>query len=160
LGRAGREIVKADVKEVISDLQKAYADEWLAHYQYWLAAQWIRGIDADTLRPILLKQSEDELNHAGKLARRIVQLGGKPLLHFEELLKRSGCGYIAPPDDPTDHRRLVEGVLKAEQCAIRFYSEMVDKYRTSDVVTHEVFEELLEDEVDDEEEWERILSKL
>lgn len=160
MGRAGREIVKADIKGVISDLLKAYADEWLAHYQYWVAAQWIRGIDADTLRPVLLKQSEDELRHAEKLARRIIQLGGEPLLDFSKLLGTSGCGYLAPPTDPTDLRRLIEDVIKAERCAITFYSQMVDKYRTTDVVTHEVFEELLEDEVDDEEEWERFLAKL
>jgi hypothetical protein len=29
---------------------------------------------------------------------------------------------------------------------------MVEKYRLTDVVTHELFEELLEDEVEDEEE--------
>ena len=160
MGKLGREIVKADVDEVIKDLLKAYADEWLAHYQYWVAAQWIRGIDADTLRPVLLKQSEDELKHAEKVARRIIQLGGKPLLDFSKLLETSGCGYIKPPEDPTDIRRVIEDVIKAERCAIKFYNEMVEKYRHTDVVTHELFEELLEDEVDDEEEWENFLSKL
>jgi bacterioferritin len=43
LGRKSKEIVKAKLEDVISDLNKAYADEWLAHYQYWLTAQWIRG---------------------------------------------------------------------------------------------------------------------
>lgn len=160
LGKTGRSIVKADIKEVLSDLLKAYADEWLAHYQYWVAAQWIRGIDADTLRPILLKQSEDELKHAEKLAQRIIQLGGEPVLDFAKLLETSGCGYIAPPKDPTNIKQLVEDVLKSEACAIRFYDEMVRKYRDTDYVTHELFEDLLEDEVEDEEEWDKIYSKL
>jgi bacterioferritin len=43
LGRKSKEIVKAKLEDVITDLNKAYADEWLAHYQYWLTAQWIRG---------------------------------------------------------------------------------------------------------------------
>ncbi len=160
MGRTGREIVKADINEVISDLLKTYADEWLAHYQYWVAAMWIRGIDADTLRPLLIKQSMDELKHAEKAARRIIQLGGKIVLDFGKLLQTSGCGYIPPPEDPTDHQKLIDDVLKAERCAIKFYSQMVEKYRTTDLVTHELFEELLEDEVDDEEEWENIRSKL
>ena len=50
MGRTAKEIVKANIQEIISDLDKAYADEWLAHYQYWLTAQWIRGMDADTLK--------------------------------------------------------------------------------------------------------------
>ncbi|MCS7117997.1 MAG: ferritin-like domain-containing protein [Thaumarchaeota archaeon] len=160
MGRTAREIVKANLDEVIKDLLQAYSDEWLAHYQYWLAAQWIRGIDADTLRPVLLRQSMDELKHAEKLAQRIIQLGGRPVMDFSKLLNTSKCGYIAPPEDPTDLRKVVEDVLKAEQCAIRFYSQMVEKYRATDVVTYEIFEDLLEDEVDDEEEWERFLAKL
>jgi hypothetical protein len=31
-----------------------------------------------------------------------------------------------------------------------------EKYRITDIVTHEIFEELLEDEVGDEEEWEKL----
>jgi pimeloyl-ACP methyl ester carboxylesterase len=52
--------LEIDVKEVINDLNSAYADEWLAHFQYFLFAQVIEGIDADTLK----KESMDELNHA------------------------------------------------------------------------------------------------
>jgi ferritin-like protein len=37
---------------------------------------------------------------------------------------------------------------------------MVEKYRLTDVVTYEVFEELLEDEVEDEQTWEDLLAKL
>jgi len=156
MGKLGKEIVKANLSEVISDLLKAYADEWLAHYQYWVAAMWIRGIDADTLRPILLKQSADELGHAEKAAQRIIQLGGEPVLDFSKLLQVSGCGYIQPPADPTNLKQVIADVLQGERCAIKFYSQMVDKYRDTDPLTHELFEELLEDEVSDEEEWEKL----
>jgi bacterioferritin len=37
---------------------------------------------------------------------------------------------------------------------------MAEKYRASDVVTHEIFEDLLKDEVDDEEQWEKFLAGL
>ena len=77
MGRKSREIIRAKADEVIGDLTKAYADEWLAHYQYWLAARWIRGLDADTIRDILIEQSNDELGHAEKIAKRIIQLGAR-----------------------------------------------------------------------------------
>jgi bacterioferritin len=67
LGTKSRVIVRAKLDDVLADLTKAYADEWLAHYQYWLAARRIRGIDADTLKDILIEQSNDELGHAEKL---------------------------------------------------------------------------------------------
>jgi bacterioferritin len=160
MGKKGREIVKADLKEVIKDLSTAYSDEWLAHYQYWLTARWIKGIDADTLTPVLEEQSMDELGHAKKLAERIMELGGAPVMHPSKLLERAGCGYKEPPKDPTNLRQVIEDVLAAEACAIEFYNRMTKKYRSTDIVTHELFEDLLKDEVDDEEQWERFLAKL
>lgn len=160
MGKKAREIVRTNLEDIIKDLNTAYSDEWLAHYQYWLTAKWIRGIDADTLAPVLEQQSLDELGHAKKLAKRIIQLGGAPVMNPSELLQRAGCGYKEPPKDRTDLKQVIQDVLNAEACAITFYSSMVEKYRTTDLVTHEIFEDLLRDEVDDEEQWENFLAKL
>lgn len=145
---------------MIKDLNTAYSDEWLAHYQYWLTAKWIQGIDADTLKTVLEKQSMDELGHAKELAERIIQLGGEPVMHPSQLVETGGCGYKQPPKDRTDLRQVVQDVLDAEACAIKFYNSMAEKYRTTDLVTHEIFEDLLRDEVSDEEEWENFMAKL
>jgi bacterioferritin len=156
LGRKSKEIVRAKVDDVLADLTKAYADEWLAHYQYWLAARWIRGIDADTLRDILIEQSNDELGHAEKIGNRIIQLGGTPIMDPGKLLQISGCGYKQPPSDPNDIKQVIQDVLDSEACAVETYNRLAEKYRMTDLVTHEMFEELLEDEVGDEEEWEKL----
>ena len=160
MGRKSKEIVRAKIEDVITDLNKAYADEWLAHYQYWLTALWIRGMDADTLRDTLTQQSADELMHAEKLGNRIIQLGGTPVMNPNKLLDVSGCGYKEPPTDAANLKQVIEIVLEAEACAIETYSKLSEKYRTTDVVTHEIFEELLEDEVEDEELWEKLGSNL
>jgi bacterioferritin len=160
MGKKARQIVKADVNKVLKDLTTAYSDEWLAHYQYWLTAKWIKGLDADTLIPVLEEQSLDELGHAKKLAERIIQLGGTPVMHPSQLIEKCGCGYKEPPKDPTDLKQVIQDVLHAEACAIEFYSKMAEKYRATDIVTHEIFEDLLKDEVDDEEQWERFLAGL
>jgi bacterioferritin len=57
MGQKGREIVEIDVKEVIEDLNAAFADEWLSHFQYFLYAQTIEGIDAAILKKELEQQS-------------------------------------------------------------------------------------------------------
>ena len=160
MGKKAKEIVRANVAEVLKDLNTAYSDEWLAHFQYWYTAKWIKGLDADTLRPVLEKQSADELGHAGKIADRILQLGGRPVAHPSRLIETCGCGFKEATDNPTDLKRVIQDVLEAEACAIEFYNRMTEKYRTTDVVTHELFEDLLKDEVDDEEEWERFLAGL
>ena len=157
MGKKGKEIVRASIPEVLKDLNTAYSDEWLAHFQYWYNAKWIKGLDADTLKPVLEEQSADELGHAGKIADRILQLGGRPVANPSRLLETCGCGFKEPPEDPTDLKRVIQDVLEAEACAIGFYSKMAEKYRTTDMVTHELFEDLLKDEVDDEEQWERFL---
>ena len=159
MGKKGKAIVRAKVKDVIRDLNAAYSDEWLAHFQYWYLAKWIRGMDADTLRPVLEEQSEDELGHAGKIAERILQLGGRPVAHPAQLLKSSGCGFKEPTGDPYDLGRVIRDVLDAEACAIESYAKMAEKYRAKDMVTHELFEDLLKDEVSDEEQWERFLPR-
>jgi bacterioferritin len=160
LGRKSKEIVRAKIEDVLADLNKAYADEWLAHYQYWLTALWIRGMDADTLRDTLTQQSADELMHAERLGNRIIQLGGTPVMNPNKLVEVSGCGYKEPPTDAANLKQVIEIVLEAEACAIETYSKLSEKYRTTDVVTHEIFEELLEDEVEDEEQWEKLGSNL
>ena len=161
MGKKGTEIVasKIDVDEVIADLNKAYADEWLAHYQYWLAAHWVSGINADAITSRLTAQSADELLHAERFANRIMELGGEPVMDFARLTEVGGCGYIRPPEDQGNLRQVIEDVIAAERCAIEFYNKMAEKYRDKDYVTFELFKTVLLDEVSDEDEWEDLLSQ-
>lgn len=157
MGQKGREILEIDVKEVINDLNSAYADEWLAHFQYFLFSQVIEGINADTLKKELERQSLDELGHAKKLGDRIVQLGEIPTT---QVIETSTCGFSPPPRDRSDLKRIVELVIEGERCAIEKYNRLAKKYHMKDLVTHEIFEDLLTDEVSDEEDWESFLPGL
>lgn len=161
MGKKGREIVqqKISIEEVVSDLNKAYADEWLAHYQYWLTAHWMSGINADAITSRLTTQSADELLHAERFANRIIELGGEPIMEFSKLSEIGGCGYKAPPKNQNDLKRVIEDVLDAERCAIEYYNKMVEKYKDKDVVTYELFRSILIDEVSDEDEWENLLEQ-
>lgn len=55
---------------------------------------------------------------------------------------------------------VIENVLEAEACAIETYSRLAEKYRSTDLVTHDICEDLLKDEVGDEEEWERLAATI
>jgi bacterioferritin len=157
MGQKGREILEIDVNEVIDDLNSAYADEWLAHFQYFLFSQVIEGINAETLKKELEQQSLDELGHAKKLGDRIIQLGGTPTTKVTEV---STCGFTLPPQDRSDLKKIVELVIEGERCAIEKYNRLAKKYHMKDLVTHEIFEDLLTDEVGDEEDWESYLPGL
>lgn len=157
MGQKGKQIVEIDVNEVIKDLNSAYADEWLAHYQYFLYAQVMQGMDAEQLKEKLEIQSTDEMNHAKILLNRILELGGKPTT---DLNSASTCGFSPPPDDPHDLNSIIELVLKGERCAIEKYNNLAKKYHMKDLVTHEIFEDFLKDEVSDEEDWENFLPSI
>ena len=73
-----------------------------------------------------------------------------------KLLETSVGGYKEPPSNPTNLKQVIQHVLDAEACAIETYSKLAEKYRTTDLVTHEMFEDPLEDEVEEEEQWEKL----
>src|SRR6476469_2616615 len=154
MGEKGKEIIEIDLKEVINDLNSAFADEWLSHFQYFLYAQVIKGIDADALKKELEKQSMDELGHAKILSDRIIKLGSTPTVN---IMETSTCGFLPPPEDRTDIKSIIKLVLESERCAIDKYNKLAKKYHMKDLVTHEIFEDLLNDEVSDEQDWEDFL---
>lgn len=157
MGKKGREIVTLDVQELIDNLTQGYADEWMAHYYWMLAAHLVSGPHAPQLAEILKEQSGGELEHANKLAERIIELGGEPPRHFSELTEKARIPPLQMPETTSDIRALIHAVLELERYAIGYYHSLSEKTRHHDAVTHELMEEILADEVKEEENWENLL---
>ncbi len=69
----GNSIIKGiEIDEVIRLLNKAYADEWLAYYQYFIESKVIKGIMKDAAIAELDQHATDELRHANMVAERIL----------------------------------------------------------------------------------------
>ena len=149
MGTKGREIVGMDVGELLDTLNRAYADEWLAYYQYWLGAKLVKGPMKDAVMAELTQHAADELRHADMLALRIIQLGGTPLISPAEWIAKSGCGYDAPSDPNVSV--LLEQNIAGEQCAITTYKKILDRTQTADPVTYNMALQILSDEVEHEE---------
>ncbi|WP_457607877.1 ferritin-like domain-containing protein [Nitratifractor sp.] len=146
----GNSIIKGiEIEEVIRLLNKAYADEWLAYYQYYIESKVVKGIMKDAAIAELDQHAADELRHAGMVADRILQLGGTPLLHPKEWFAQTNCGYDAPEN--FDVVAILEDAIKGEQCAISTYSELADLTRGKDIVTYDIVSRILADEVEHEE---------
>jgi bacterioferritin len=158
MGTKAREIAGVNVAELLKMLNKAYADEWLAYYQYWVGAKVAVGRMRGVIAGELAEHASEELKHAGMLTERIVTLGGTPLLSPQELLKESGCGYDAPTDPST--KKLVEQNIKGEQCAIMAYKKILDYVNGKDPVTYHIVLEILEEEIEHEEDLEAILADM
>jgi bacterioferritin len=149
MGTKGREIVGLNTERVLSLLTKAFADEWLAYYQYWLGAKIAKGPMKEAVIAELLQHAADELRHADLVANRIIQLGGSPAISPNSWYDLTNCGYDAPEDPYVT--RLLEQNIKGEQCAITVYNSMLAETREKDPVTYNMVLQILQDEVEHEE---------
>ena len=158
MGTKAVEILGVDVDKLIELLNKAFADEWLAYYQYWVGAQVIQGPARGAVAGELMEHAGEELGHAGMLVERIIQLGGTPILTPEEWYKMTNCGYEAPEDPYVEV--LLEQNIKGEQCAIKVYQELVEFTKDIDPITYNIVLGILADEVMHEEDLQAIAASL
>ena len=149
MGTRGREIVGMDVEALLDLLNRAYASEWLAYYQYWLGAKVIKGPMKDAVAAELTLHATEELNHAVLLAGRIIQLGGAPVLNPTDWFSLSPCAY-EPPADPYVAVLLAQNIA-GEQCAISTYKGLMDTTKDKDMVTYNLALTILQQEVEHEE---------
>ena len=152
MGEMAKKILKNDLEETISLLNQAFAEEWLAYYQYWLGAK----VAAGAMRPEIVEEFEEhageELKHADWLADRIIQLGGIPALSPEDWFKLSHCKYL-PPKNPNTRVLLAEN-LEAERCAVGRYEGICDLTNGKDYETFRMSEKILKEEIEHEQELE------
>jgi bacterioferritin len=158
MGPKGREIVGVNLDELLKLLNKALADEWLAYYQYWVGSKIAVGRMRGIVAGELAEHASEELEHAEKLAERIAQLGGTPLINPKQWEKETNCGYDEPSNPDT--KTLVEQNIKGEQCAIEVYQKLLKMVEGKDAITAHVVLEILEDEVEHEEDLEAILDDM
>lgn len=158
MGTKGKEIVGLDVKKLITLLNKALADEWLAYYQYWIGAKVAVGPMRQVVAGELMEHANEELKHANMLADRIILLGETPILKPEEWYKMTNCGYEAP-ENPSVIALLKQNI-KGEQCAILIYTKLLELTKDKDILTYNMLLEILEDEVKHEDDLQNILADL
>jgi len=150
MARRGNSIIKGvDINDIITGLNKAYADEWLAYYQYFIEAKVVKGIMKDAAIAELEQHAADELRHANLVADRILQLGGTPLLNPKDWFTHTNCGYEEPKN--FDVVSILKDSIKGEQCAISVYSNLAELTKDKDIVTYDIVSQILADEVEHEE---------
>ena len=155
MGTKGRSIVGMDIKKLLDLLNRAFADEWLAYYQYWIGAKVIKGPMKEAVIAELTQHAADELRHADMVSARIIQLGGTPLTKPQDWLKFTNCGYDAP-DDPFIKAILAQNI-KGEQCAIGVYEKLLETTVNKDPVTYNTVLQILQDEVQHEDDLQNLM---
>jgi bacterioferritin len=159
MGKQARAIADVSLKELVHDLNKAYADEWLAFYLYWYMAQTVSGRAYEDMKEMLEKVAKDELEHATELADLIVKLGGLPIANMTELEKNANAPYAMPPKNAADINRIIRIVTEAEAGAIEVYNKIAKKTLGKDHVTYQLITHILSEEVDHEEIFENLMER-
>jgi len=129
----------ADRDKVLEMLNEALATELVCTLRYRHDYFMARGIDSQAAADEFLEHAKQELEHADRIAERIVQLGGEPKMDPGELLSRSHSEYRTG-------RTVQEAIrenLVAERIAIDSYREMVQYLGNNDPTTRRLMEEIL-----------------
>jgi len=158
MGSRGIALVGMDVGELLTLLNKALSDEWLAHYQYWVGSKVVAGPMKDAVITELLQHAAEEMAHAELLSTRIIQLGGTPVLTPEQWFKLTNCGYDAPTDPFV--QAVLEQNIKGEQCAIGVYEKLMKITKDAVPVTYNIALQIIEQEVEHEEDLQSLLADL
>jgi len=132
----------ADRKQVIKLLNDALATEYVCVLRYYRHYFTAKGMLADSVKSEFLEHAQQEQAHAGRLAERIVQLGGEPDLNPDTLTARSHAEY----KEGKDLRDMVKENLVAERIAIDSYREMINYIGDRDTTTKRILEDILAQE--------------
>ncbi|HEX3895674.1 MAG TPA: ferritin-like domain-containing protein, partial [Rudaea sp.] len=102
----------------------------------------VKGIHAKSVAAEFLEHANEEQEHADKIAKRIVQLGGKPNMNPEGLMTRSHSDYVEGDDVVS----MLRENLIAERIAIDSYREIAQYIGDKDPTSRRVMEDVLSQE--------------
>lgn len=132
----------ADRETVLRLLNEALATELVCNLRYRRHYHMASGLKASVAADEFLEHAEQELEHADRLAERIVQLGGAPDFNPEGLTRRSRAQYV----EGANLREMIVENLVAERIAIDSYREIVQYLGEHDPTTRRIFEDILAQE--------------
>ena len=130
----------ANREKVLELLNEALATELVCVLRYRHDYFMARGFASKAAADEFLEHANEELEHADRIAERIVQLGGEPNFEPSSLTGRSHSEYRTG-------RTLEEAIrenLVAERIAIDSYREIIQYIGDSDPTTRRLMEEILE----------------
>ena len=149
---------KLDVESLISQLNAALAEEWLAYYQYWVGALVVEGAMRADVQSEFEEHAEEERKHAQLLANRIIELEGVPVLDPKKWFELARCKYDAPQE--FDSISLLKDNVASERCAILRYQEIADFTNGKDFTTCDIAKHILAEEEEHEQDLQDYLTDI
>ena len=132
----------ADRKTVIGMLNESLATELVCVLRYKRHYFMASGIHASSVAAEFLQHATEEMSHADRIAKRIIELRGEPNFSPEGLAERSHAEYI----EGDSLRSMIKENLVAERIAIESYREMIGYLGDEDPTTNRLLKEILASE--------------
>jgi len=127
-------------KEIISNLVKSYWMEIETVMNYISNSVNLDGVRAEEIKKSLSIDILEEINHAQLLAKRIKELGGSVPGSMELKAEQK---YLQTLKDTTDVVSVIEGVIQAEEGAVKQYNKLIKLCEGKDYVTQDLCIRLL-----------------
>jgi bacterioferritin len=131
-----------DVDTAVALLNEALATEIVCILRYKYHAVAATGIASEPVKEEFAQHAREEEEHAGFIAERINQLGGKPNFNPEGLTTRAASQYV-------EGENLVDMIkedLVAERIAIEHYRDLIRYFGEKDPTTRTLLERVLAQE--------------
>ena len=148
-----REMVEkagVDVDKLLDLLVRNAAAELTTYYYYTILRVNLIGLEGEGLKEIAEDARIEDRNHFEALVPRIYELGGKLPASMVEFHDISACPPASLPADPTDIKAMIEVLLKAEQCAVRGYTQVCNMTFGKDHRTYDLSLAILHEEIEHE----------
>lgn len=118
-------------EEIIEMLNAALATELVCTMRYKRHYYTATGLVNEPIKAEFLEHAQQEEEHAGRIAERIVQLNGEPDFNPSTITQRSHAEY----DECTDIKGMIRANLIAERVAIESYRQMIERIGDTDPTT-------------------------
>lgn len=129
----------ADRETVLKLLNEALATEIVCVLRYRRHHFMAKGIHSQGVADEFMEHSQEEQEHADRIAERIVQLGGEPNFSPEGIATRSHAEYI----EGNNLIDMIKEDLVAERVAIESYTEIIRYLGDKDPTSRRLMEEIL-----------------
>lgn len=129
-------------ESIIKLLNDSLATELVCVLRYKRHHFMASGLASPKIAEEFMVHAKEESDHADRIAKRIVQLGGEPDFSPNTLLERSHADY----DESNDLKTMIRVNLVAERIAVETYRQMIKLIGDIDSTTRRLLEDILADE--------------
>jgi ferritin-like protein len=139
-----------NVDELVKLLVSNAAAELTTFYYYTILRVNLIGLEGEGLKEIAEDARIEDRNHFEALVPRIYELGGRLPDDMKAFHDLSACPPARLPKNPTDIKAMLEVLLKAEQCAVRGYTNICNLTAGKDHRTYDLALAILNEEIEHE----------